>query len=286
MLKKYRKALLIFFGVETLIALLVIYGILYGNNFDLSPLIPTTNVFQEIMFVFIIIPISSTIGAILGGYSLTPALLHIHKSLYPKAIYGIQETTPATKFKKTFQGYYPSLLAFNLSSIIIFLFPKIQHTLLTPSVIDEAPLAMIFIFDNLILVIFTIALSMFIFSPGWFLVDAGIVYSTEELVRDTDKPVEGRTVGGVFNDYLRGYSGLSVAFSYLQIVVVFFSSQITSGILDTASLIGWLGFPFYVILTVIPTLILLDLIREHRISYVRTIASKRDINRIVTILFE
>jgi len=286
MLKKYRKALLMFFGVESLIALLVVYGLFYGNYFDLSPLIPTTNVFQEILFVFIIIPISSTIGAILGGYSLTPVLLFIHKSLYPKAIYGIQEITPATKFKRSFQGYYPSLLAFNLSSIIIFLFPKIQHMLLTPNVVNEAPLAMIFIFDNLILVIFTIALSMFIFSPGWFLIDAGIVFSTEELVRDTDKPVEGRTVGGVFNDYLRGYSGLSVAFSYLQIVIVFYSSQITAGIFDTASLIGWLGFPFYVILTVIPTFILLDLIRDYRIQYVRTIAAKFGIKRVVKINFE
>ena len=158
--------------------------------------------------------------------------------------------------------------------------------LLTPNVVNEAPLAMIFIFDNLILVIFTIALSMFIFSPGWFLIDAGIVFSTEELVRDTDKPVEGRTVGGVFNDYLRGYSGLSVAFSYLQIVIVFYSSQITAGIFDTASLIGWLGFPFYVILTVIPTFILLDLIRDYRIQYVRTIAAKFGIKRVVKINFE
>jgi hypothetical protein len=118
-------------------------------------------------------------------------------------------------------------------------------------VLSEAPTAMIYIFENLILLLLTIALSMLIFSPGWFLIDAGVVYSTEELVKETDRPVEGRTVGGVFNDYLRGYSGFGVAFSYLQIIVIYFSSQISAGIFDIASLIGWLGFPFYFILAVV-----------------------------------
>jgi hypothetical protein len=68
--------------------------------------------------------------------------------------------------------------------------------------LEEAPLVYQYIFENLFLLMFTIALSMLIFSPGWFLIDAGIVYSTEEQVRGTDRPVEGRTVGGVFNDYL------------------------------------------------------------------------------------
>ena len=131
-----------------------------------------------------------------------------------------------------------------------------------------------------------IALSMFVFSPGWFLIDAGIVYSTEEQVRETDKPVEGRTVGGVFNDYLKGYSGFSVAFSYLQIIVVYYGSQISAGIIDIASLIGWFGFPVYVILTVIPTIILLDIIRDHRIQHVRKIAAKFGITRVVKIYFE
>jgi hypothetical protein len=87
LLGKYRKALLIFLGVETLIALLVIYGLAYGQGFDASPLIPFTNVFHEIMFVFIVIPISSSIGAIIGGYALAPIFLLSHKTIYRKAIY-------------------------------------------------------------------------------------------------------------------------------------------------------------------------------------------------------
>ncbi len=286
LLGKYRKALLIFLGVETLIALLVIYGLAYGQGFDASPLIPFTNVFHEIMFVFIIIPISSTIGAIIGGYALAPIFLLFHKAIYRKAIYGIQETNPAKIFKRTLQGYYPGLLAFNISSIILLLAPKIRNQLLTLGMLEEAPLVYQYIFENLFLLMFTIVLSMLIFSPGWFLIDAGIVYSTEEQVRGTDRPVEGRTVGGVFNDYLKGYSGFSIAFSYLQILVVSYGDLINVERVDFAQLIGFFGIPVYVILTVIPTFILLDLTRDHRIQYVRRVATKIGITRVVKISFE
>ena len=284
--KKYRKALLIFLGVETLIALLVIYGLTFGQGFDASPLIPLTNVFHEIMFVFIVIPISSTIGTLIGGYTLAPIFLLSHKTIFRKAIYGIQETNPAKIFQRIFQGYYPGLLAFNIGSIILFLAPMIRNQLLTPGMLEEAPLVYQYIFENLFLLMFTIALSMLIFSPGWFLIDAGIVYSTEEQVRGTDRPVEGRTVGGVFNDYLKGYSGFSIAFSYLQILVVSYGDLINVERVDIAQLIGFFGIPVYVILTVIPTFILLDLTRDHRIQYVRRVAAKIGITRVVKISFE
>ena len=285
--KKYTKALLIFLGVEALIAVLVIYGLTYGQDFDMSPLIPLTNAFHEIMFVAIIIPISSSIGAVIGGYALAPIFLLSHKTLYRKAIYGIQETSPKKIFKRTLQGYYPGFLAFNFNSLILFLTPKIQNQLLTPSVLEEAPLVMQLMFKNLILIIFTIALSMFIFSPGWFLFDAGIVYSTEEQVRGTDKPIEARTVGGVFNDYIKGYSGFSIVFSYIQILLVYYSSLWSGGYrIDIVDIIGWFGFPVYVILTVIPTFILLDLIRDHRIHFVRREAAKIGITRVVKISFK
>jgi hypothetical protein len=243
-------------------------------------------VFHEISFVFIVIPISSTIGAIIGGYALAPIFLLSHKTIYKKAIYGIQETNPAKTFKRTLQGYYPSLLAFNINSIILFLAPMIRNQLLTPGMLEGARLVYQYIFENLFLLMFTIALSMLIFSPGWFLIDAGIVYSTEEQVRGTDRPVEGRTVGGVFNDYLKGYSGFSIAFSYLQMLVVSYGDIINVERVDIAQLIGFFGIPVYVILTVIPTFILLDLTRNHRIQYVRRVAAKIGISRVVKISFE
>jgi hypothetical protein len=243
------------------------------------------------MFVFIVLPISSSLGAIIGGYALAPIFLRSHKTIYRKAIrkaiYGIQNTNPAKVFNRTLQGYYPGLLAFNISSIILLLSPKIQNQLLTPFMLLEAPLAMQYIAGSLFLLIFTILLSTLVFSPGWFLIDSGIVYSTEEQVRGTDKPVEARAVGGLFNDYLKGYSGFSIAFSYLQMLTVYYSAQLSGGYgIDIVDMIGWFGLPVYVILTVIPTFILLDLTRDHRIQYVRRLAAKIGITRFVKISFE
>jgi hypothetical protein len=75
--------------------------------------------------------------------------------------------------------------------------------------------------------------------------------------------VEWRTVGGVFNDYLKGYSSFSIAFSYLQILTVYFGGLVSGGErVDIVLVVGWFGIPVYVILAVIPTFILLDLTRD------------------------
>lgn len=44
-----KKSLLIFLGVETLIALLVIYGLTFGQAIGISPLIPLPNAFHEMV---------------------------------------------------------------------------------------------------------------------------------------------------------------------------------------------------------------------------------------------
>jgi hypothetical protein len=238
------------------------------------------------MFIAIIIPISSSVGAVIGGYALVPIFLFLHKTIYRKAIYGIQEVSPAKIFKNTLQGFYPSFLAFNFSSMILFLTPKIRNQLLTSTVVEETPFVMHYIYENFILLIFTIAFSMLFFSPGWFLKDAGIVYLTEELESETNRPVEMRTMGGLFNDYLIGVSSFGAVYSYIQTLTIYFHSQISVGQLDLASLIGWFGFPFYVILAVIPTFILLDMTNDQRKQYVRREAEKIGITRIVKISFE
>lgn len=203
--------------------------------------------------------------------------------------YGIQETTHThtQTFRRIFQGYYPSLLAFNIGSMVLFSAPGLLGQILSPYMITEVPLTMQYVAGNLVLMMFTIGLSMLVFSPGWFLIDAGIVYSTREHVWGTGRPVEGRTVGGWFNDYIKGYSGFGVAFSYLQILFVYYNNLISGGhTIDIVDIIGWFGLPVYVILTVIPSLILLDLTKEHRILYIRRVAAKMGITNVVEIFFE
>jgi hypothetical protein len=69
-------------------------------------------------------------------------------------------------------------------------------------------------------------------------------------------------------------------------LVVSYGDIINVERVDFAQLIGFFGIPVYVILTVIPTFILLDVTRNHRIQYVRRVAAKIGITRVVKISFE
>ena len=57
-------------------------------------------------------------------------------------------------------------------------------------------------------------ISMGIFSSVWFLLDAGIVYTNKEKVKDLAQPTEVRSVGGWYNYLLKGYAGISVILSF------------------------------------------------------------------------
>ena len=182
-LQKYRNSLVVYFLVNGVIASLVLYGVIVvpeSGIYDSTPLIPFKNQFYEIFFVFLIIPLSSTLGALFGGYMLAPLYLLAHKTFYRKMTYGIQEITPADGFKRAFKGYYPSLMAFNIGFIILYSVPNIMDRIFSPYMIDLVPINMRYIAGNLFLMMFSIGLSMLVFSPGWFLIDAGIVCSTRE----------------------------------------------------------------------------------------------------------
>ena len=115
----------------------------------------------------------------------------------------------------------------------------------------------------------------------------GLCARPVSIVRGKGRPVEARAVGGWFNDYLRGYFGFGVAVSYLQILVVYFNEVLSQGLsINLADLIGWFGFPIYVIITVIPSLIILDLIQEHRVQYIKRVAARMGITKVVKIYYD
>jgi len=107
-------------------------------------------------------------------------------------------------------------------------------------------------------------------------------------VAETDQPVEGRAVGGRFTDFLRGYAGLGVVFSYLQFLSVYVSEQIIpSNPIDIiVFLMFFLGLPIFLLIAVIQSLITLDIMREGRIRFVRNFAEKMGITDFVEISFE
>jgi hypothetical protein len=243
------------------------------------------------LILLVFAPISALVGGLFGGYFLAPVFLFSHRSLLgSKMLYGIQNRPHPQTFKKIMRGYFPALLAINISSIVLFSAPWILDLILNKELMEMRGLVHtnIYVPGFLVLLMFTMGLGTLVFSPTWFLTDAGIVYSNEERVAGTDEPVEGRTVGGRFTDFLRGYAGIGVVFSYIQFLSVYFGEQtIPPNPVDIAVfLMFFLGLPIFLLIAVIPSLIILDITKEHRIRFVRNFAEKMGITDFVKISFE
>ena len=295
-ISKYRNALIIILAYYFLFLGLLSYfnlSEMYSERGPyFSPLIPSNDQYIEIALIFLVFsPISALIGGLVGGYVLAPAFLFVHKYILDsKMLYGIQDRPQPQTFNKILRGYYPALLAANLNSIILFSAPWILDLILNKELMESGGLVYSTIYGPgfLVLVMFTIGLGTLVFSPTWFLTDAGIVYSNKESVEGTDQPVEGRTVGGRFTDYLRGYAGIGVIFSYLQFLSFFISEKtIPANPVDVlVFVVFFFGIPIFMLISVIPSLIILDITKEHRVRFVRSFAEKMGIADYVNILFE
>jgi len=103
----------------------------------LSRFVPLDDVFIELAFIFIIIfPFSGLIGLLLGGYLITPIILYLHKKIYgSKMHYGIQQTSDSGKIKFFSKGFFPMLMAINLSSILLT--PEVIQFILSANLITE-----------------------------------------------------------------------------------------------------------------------------------------------------
>jgi len=296
LISKYRRALLITLAYYVLLLGLVIYftsSETYSERGPyFTPLIPSNDQYVEVTLILLVFsPISALIGGSIGGYLLAPVFLFIHKNILgSKLLYGIQDRPQPQAFKKMMRGYYPALLAVNVNSIILFSAPWILDLILNKELMELGDLlySRIYVPGFLVLLMFTIGLGTLVFSPTWFLTDAGIVYSNEERVAGTDQPVEGRAVGGRFTDFLRGYAGIGVVFSYLQFLLVYVSEQtIPPNLIDViVFLVFFFGLPIFLLIAVIPSLILLDITREHRIRFVRNFAEKMGITDFVKFSLE
>jgi len=265
--KKYRKANTIYWGLSALLILFSIFGIYNIPQEKITTFIPLQNLYYEFTTIFITIPITATIGALIGGYLLSPIYLFIHKSINPKMVYFIQEPLDMGTFNQIFNGFYPALLAFNINSMIIQRYPQILESILSSS-FNEAPDMMRYLAGSAILMMGSIGIGMIFFSPVFFLNDGCILYSSRNLVKETGRPIETRTVGGWFYGYFKGYAGLSVAFSYFLIVF----SYINNFSIGSLFILFWIGLPLFITVSVIPAFIFLDQIKKHRIRYVQRIA--------------
>ena len=300
---RYRKLIIIYilYIIFWIILASIMRAIIFpeGTPIALTNFIPVDDVLVELVLVFVIfLPISGIIGALLGGYILSPLIMILHKFLYrSKKYYGIQYESEDKKIRLLSSGFYPVLMAVNLS--FIFLTPEIISTILEADVISNfaAPLAVskisvsVRLLGQIILLIFTFGASTSLFSPIWLLKDSGIVFATKEKVENSNEMLLIKSIGEWFQTLLKGYAGIGVIFTYFFVifdsVTLFINNMgVPGNTLNIPSLFLWLGLPFYLVFSMIPAVILHDALNKRRLSYVRKIADRIGIRDAAIVSFE
>ncbi|MHA2127748.1 MAG: hypothetical protein ACW99E_20800, partial [Promethearchaeota archaeon] len=262
----------------------------------LTRFIPLNDILLELLLIFILVlPISSIIGVILGGYIITPLILLIHKKIVGlKMFYGIQSEKNHQPSKLLSKSFFPVLMAINLSSI--FLTPSIMIVILEADIFFEfdnvikIPMLTRF-FAEVILLMITFGLAAMFFSPVWFLKDSGIVYTNKERLKDSDETFMIKSIGDWFQTIIRSYAGIGGIITYIIVIYDFLSNFINriglpGNVFNIPSLILWLGLPLYLAISLITALIINDLIKRNRVNYIRNLGKKLGIKNTVAISFE
>ena len=297
---RYRKYLIIYFVyiVFWIILTFILRSIIFpvGTPISLTRFIPVDDVLVELILVFVLLlPISGIIGTFLGGYILSPIIMVLHKNFYKSSkFYGIQSESSSKKVKLLSSGFYPVLMAINLS--FIFLTPEIISAILDANVISDLTIitkipVFLRLLAQTILLILTFVASTLFFSPVWLLKDSGIIFTTKEKVENSNEILLIKSIGEWFQTLLKGYAGIGVILTYTLVIYDFITLYISNigqpgNILNVPSLILWLGLPFYLIFSIIPAVIVHDLIKRRRINYIRKIADKIGIRDVAIVSFE
>jgi len=262
----------------------------------LTRFIPLNDLLLELGLIFIIIlPLSGVIGLIIGGYIISPLILYLHKKIYrSKMHYGIQSELSADKTKLLSKGFFPVLMAINFSSI--FLTPTIVQFILSADVIIEFDVVsriptLTRFFTEVVLLIFTFGLATMFFSSVWFLKDSGIIYSNKQKIENSNELIVLHSIGDWFQTILKSYAGIGAFITYTLVVRDFITRYIENidapgNIFNIPSLVLWLGMPLYLIISLVPAIIINDLIRKSRINYIRKISNRLGIKDTAVITFE
>ncbi len=280
---KYSKPILYFIVYCIFILILSVVLSISIPHQDLTKFIPIRDIGIEVGLIFILIlPFSSIIGLLIGGYLFAPLFLFIHKKVFGKKVeYGIYEKD-FKKFKFFSEGIFAALMTINIS--LLFTTPMIISISVGSdprSFIDDLN-------TFLALLMFAIGLASILFSTTWFLMDSGILYSNLKKAGDTHRPVEIRSVGRWYGQFLKGYAGVSVVLSYIEFMELFIP-QLANDLsipLFVMLLIVFVPFPLIIVIPLIPALIVSDRLKEHRMKYIREKARKLGIISNAEVNFE
>jgi hypothetical protein len=262
----------------------------------LTRFIPLDDVLLELGIIFMVsLPLSSLIGLIIGGYLFAPLILILHKKIYgSKMHYGIQIEQRSERIKLFPLSFFPILMAINLASMLFT--PTIVNVILTSDVtnvfdgVSKIPMLTRF-FAEAILLTLTFGLATILFSSVWFLKDSGIIYSNKQKIENSTEPILLRSIGDWYQTILRSYAGIGAIITYILVVYDFTTRYIGNldapgNVFNIPSLILWLGMPLYLSISLIPTLIINDLLKRKRINYIKRISKKIGIKDTAVITFE
>lgn len=287
--KRYKKPLLMYlFYNIVMIGIFTIAILSRGSvsTVNFSDIIPATDVAGDIMLIFLVImPITSTAFALIFGFLLSPILMIIHYLLKRKnSIFGIDERPDSTKMEQLSRGLFPSIMAINFALMLCTNEIVINFVLSTDMLMGGInPNSYIAAF--VILVGFLVGVGYMIFSPIWFLTDAGIVYSNLKDESSNYKPVEAKTMGGWYQILFKGYAGIGTFISFYLFIIALISNMTPGNNSAYIGLILVVGLPFFAALATLPAVIILDRIRNLRNRYIRAIARKLGIKEKVKIAF-
>ncbi len=245
-------------------------------DFPAFYMITTNDLMLDFLIIFILISIFSTLGGMFLGYLFGPLYLWFHKKLIGrKMLYGIRIKPNSEKLKGVFiKLFFPSLMVMNFS-FLLHNNPLLIDIIVIPNLSDQ--LTRIFVITWLFPWASIFALGLF--SGAYFLNDSGIIYSNKNKVREDPRPIELRSVGNWYIQFLKGYAGIAVLLNLYELISGFIyllgdPSILIAGIIF---FIFWPFMPFFIASLMIPAVIALDLTFEKRKIYMLKYAEKKGI---------
>ncbi len=279
---KYVKPLLISIIIVFGIAIPIAAALSAGNSNNAFRVVPPVGGGFPAIYMFLMYIVAPILGALIGGYLLSPLFLWVHKNtIGRKMVYGVQDKPQPDKFKLTFRGFFPALMAINFA-LMFGSNEVIQELMINTAVANDAAMRMIMIITLFPLCMFTIGITAGLFAPVWFLLDSGVVYSNKEKIKDTALPDEVRSVGGWYIYLLKGYAGISVIFAYYT----FISSAYAAGGMEGPAIALLPILPILLTIALIPTIVIFDIMSQKKKVYVLKWAKKFGIVDTVDVKFE
>jgi hypothetical protein len=258
--------------VITFLTFLVIVFVLFSAAGDIgfAAFIPFGNMGVHADILFILTSVSAAVGIGLGMI-LVPIYLAFGKLALGKAkVFGYTMVSIKGQNRGFKAFFFPALMAINFALLFIFT-PGVRELVVSADYLSSAMEASWPIVALFILLVLTVGVAVAFFSAAWFILDAGIIYVSQN---DSGEPIESRPMGGWFMGFLKGYAGIGVVFAFYSFVVEILSSSTT---VHWSVPVLLLPLPIIVMILAIPAVILLKASHQRRIQYVQGIARRMGI---------